>query len=146
MTDNRKKPQLPTYAFIIGIIATIWNLMGLMAFVDQITMTPESIAALPEPEQALYSSVPVWVNIAFFLAVFGGTTASILFLMKKRLAYPIFIISFIGIIVQMFNAFFLTNSIEVYGPGGIIMPVLVILVAIYLIWLSKKLITEKYID
>ena len=48
------------------------------------------------------------------------------------------ILSLLGIITQMVHAFFMSNSFEVFGPGGAIMPVMVMLVAIYLVWFSMK--------
>jgi hypothetical protein len=38
----------------------------------------------------------------------------------------------------MFHSFFLSESFEVYGPGSAIMPIMVILIAIYLVWLANK--------
>jgi hypothetical protein len=42
------------------------------------------------------------------------------------------------VVVQMFHAFFMTKSFEVYGPGGLVMPVIVIVIAIYLVTLAAK--------
>jgi len=42
------------------------------------------------------------------------------------------------VLVQMFHSFFMSNSFEVFGPGGAVMPVMVMLIAIYLVWLSKR--------
>jgi len=38
----------------------------------------------------------------------------------------------------MSHAFFMTNSIEVYGPGGLIMPVMVLAIGAYLIYFSRN--------
>ena len=59
-------------------------------------------------------------------------------MLKKSWAVPLLGLSLLGIIVQMIHAFFISNSFEVFGPGSAIMPVMVILVAIYLLWLSMK--------
>jgi hypothetical protein len=53
--------------------------------------------------------------------------------MKKALAKPLFITSLGGVVVQMFHAYFISNSFEVFGPGGMIMPIMVIVVAIALL-------------
>ncbi|GAC18155.1 hypothetical protein GARC_1175 [Paraglaciecola arctica BSs20135] len=110
--------------------------MGAMAFIMQMTMTAEQIAALPEKQQMLYQDIPLWVNIAFGCAVFGGALGCIALVFKKAIALPILLISLIGVLVQMFHAFILTNSYEVFGPGGAIMPMLVIVIALFLVWLT----------
>ncbi|WP_039988856.1 hypothetical protein [Paraglaciecola arctica] len=126
----------PKWFLILAVVLAIWNLMGAMAFIMQMTMTAEQIAALPEKQQMLYQDIPLWVNIAFGCAVFGGALGCIALVFKKAIALPILLISLIGVLVQMFHAFILTNSYEVFGPGGAIMPMLVIVIALFLVWLT----------
>lgn len=121
---------------VIAAVALLWNIMGVMAFIAQMMMTAEELAKLPPAEQALYKDIPLWVTAAFGCAVFGGMLASVALLVKKTLAVPLFSLSLLGVIVQMYHAFVISNSFEVFGPGGLIMPVLVILFAVLLLCLS----------
>lgn len=136
MSSSTNKPG--NGFWIIGIVALIWNLMGVYAYLQQAYMTAEDLAALPSEQQALYENVPAWVTGAFAIAVFGGVLACILLLMKKKLATMIFLVSLIGIIVQMSYNLFMSKAVEVYGPGGMIMPAMVLLIGVYLLWYSKK--------
>ena len=130
--------SIPNWFKISSIIALIWNLMGVGAFVAQMMMTPDMIAALPAAERSLYENVPLWVTIAFSCAVFGGSFGSLLLVLKKSLAFYLLVLSVCGVCTQMYHSFFISNSFEVYGPGGTIMPVMVVVIAIALVWLSKK--------
>jgi MFS superfamily sulfate permease-like transporter len=47
-------------------------------------------------------------------------------------------LSLLGVVVQMFHSLFISNSFEVFGPGGMIMPIMVMTIAIYLVVLSKQ--------
>ena len=49
----------------------------------------------------------------------------------------VFLISLIGVLVQMSHSFFMTDSLEVLGPGGLVIHILIIVVAIFLWWYSK---------
>jgi len=129
---------IPSWFKVVAIIALIWNLLGVLAFVGQMMITPEMLAELPVAEQELYTSTPQWATAAFALAVFFGTLGSLLLLMKKAMSTPILIFSLVGVAVQLLHAFFLSKSLEVLGPTSLIMPVLVILIAVYLVWLSNK--------
>ena len=122
MTD-RIKP--PVWFWIVGSIALLWNLLGVQAYIMQVTMSSEAIAALPEAERALYEDLPTWATAAFATAVWGGAFASLVLLLRKSIAYHLFILSLIGIVIQMIYNVFISNSIEVYGPGGFVMPVMV---------------------
>lgn len=140
MTASTKKPT--TSFWIIGIIALVWNLMGVFAYLQEAYMTAEDLAALPPDQQAFYENAPAWVTGAFALAVFGGALGCLLLLLRKKLATFVLIISFIGILAQMSYNFFISKSMEVYGPGEMIMPVMVIVVGVFLVWYSKKMQTQ----
>ncbi len=137
MSDSSNKPEISFW--IIGIIALIWNILGVVAYLMQAYMTEEDLLALPVEEQALYSDIPAWVTAAFALAVFGGLLGCLLLLLRKKLATFVFIISLIGIIVQMIYNVFMSKAAEVFGPGNMIMPLMVIVIGTFLIWYSKRL-------
>ncbi len=129
---------VPKWFMPVAIIAVIWNLMGVGAFFGEVFKSDEAIAALPELERALYESFPLWATIAFAIAVFGGAVGSIGLAMKKKWARPVLLASLIGIIIQMFYSLIIAKSTEVYGPGSVIMPIMVILIGVALVWLSRK--------
>ena len=132
-------PSKPSTAFwIISVVALVWNLMGVMAFIGQMMITPEALALLPPDQQELYSNVPLWATIAFGIAVWGSVLGCVLLLVRKKLAVSVLSIAFAGILVQMVHSLVISKSIEVYGPGGMIMPILVILIGGFLVWYSRK--------
>ncbi|NQZ23119.1 MAG: hypothetical protein HRT53_13820 [Colwellia sp.] len=130
--------DIPSWFKVVAIIALVWNLLGVLAFAGQMMLTPEMLAELPVAEQELYASTPLWATIAFAIAVFFGAFGSLLLLLKKALSTAILILSLVGVVVQMLHTFLLSKSLEVLGPNSMIMPVIVILIAIYLVWLSKN--------
>jgi len=140
MTESKNKPT--TSFWIIGIVALLWNLMGVFAYLQEAYMTAEDLAALPPDQQALFENLPAWVTGAYALAVFGGALGCILLLLRKKLATFLFIISFISILAQMSYNIFMSRALEVYGPGGLIMPVMVIIIGAFLVWYSKKMQTQ----
>lgn len=144
MTNSTKKPT--SVFWIIAIIAFLWNLMGVFAYLSQAYMSDEVMTALPEAQRTFMENTPAWVTAAFAIAVFGGTLASVLLLLRKKLATLVFIISFLGVIGQMTYNFLIKKAAEVYGPGGMIMPLLVVLFAILLIWYSKNSHQKGYLS
>jgi len=127
-----------TWFWIVSSIALLWNLLGVMAYIMHVTMTPEAINALPEQERALYTNVPVWATVAFAVAVWGSTLGCVLLLIRKKLATPVFVISFIAILIQMVHSLFISNSIAVYGPGGLVMPVMIVAIGVNMIVFSRQ--------
>lgn len=135
MTTTSDKPV--TSFWVVSAVALVWNAMGAFAYLAQRMMTPETLQALPENERALYTSIPVWVTSAFAIAVWGGVAGCLLLLLRKKLATAVLMISFAGIVVQMIYNVFISNSYAVYGPGGLAMPVMVLVIGAYLVWFSR---------
>lgn len=133
--------KVPKWLSVVAIIALLWNLVGVLAFVGQITISPEALSQLPQAEQDIYINMPIWAYAAFATAVFFGATASVMLLCKMGWAVHLFIGSLLAISVQMYHAFFIARAFDVFGPGGLIMPVMVISFAI--IFLKIALLAKK---
>ena len=129
--------KLPTSFYIISGAALVWNLLGVMAYVMQVTMTQEAMTALPEAERMLLENAPVWATSAFAIAVNGGALGCLLLLLRQTWAFPVLVASLVGVLLQMYHSFFIADSIEVYGPGGMIMPAMILVIAVFLVWYSK---------
>jgi hypothetical protein len=136
--SEKNKRTAPTWFTIVAVVLLVWNFMGVMAYIAQVTMTPETLAALPEAQRQLHESTPAWATAAFAIAVNGGALGCLLLVLKRNLAGLFLQVSLAGVIVQMFHAFFMSKSFEVFGPGGLVMPVMVIVIAIYLVILAAK--------
>ena len=128
--------------WVIGALALVWNVMGVMNFFVQ--MNPGVLAAYRESERAMIESRPAWATIAFAIAVIGGALGCLLLLLRKSIAYHLFIASLIGVIVTMIHALgvgidFTLNEIL----GIILMP---LAVAAFLIWYSKRAKSKGWIS
>ena len=134
--DNN--PPVPAWFRVVGVLALIWNLMGVSAYLMQVNMTEEDMAALPEAQRLLYETTPAWATGAFAMAVFAGALGCLLLTFRKKLAAPILVVSLLAVLVQMFHAYFISKAWEVFGPGGTVMPVMVIAIAFFLVWLSER--------
>jgi hypothetical protein len=51
---------------------------------------------------------------------------------------PLFVVSLIGVLVQMGHAFFMTALLEVKGPSAAILPLLILAIAAYLAWYARS--------
>ena len=128
----------PSWLKSVAWAALVWNLLGVIAFIMQLLMTPEMISKLPADQQAAYSNTPLWATLAFAAAVFAGTLGCIFLLLKKALARSCFVVSLIAIFIQQFYNFIVINSIELIGISAIFMPILVVIIAILLLQLSHR--------
>ena len=143
MNAPANKPA--TWFWIVSVISLIWNLMGVMAFVMQVTMTEEALQAMSEGERSLYTSLPAWTIVCFAIAVFGDTLASILLLLRKKLATMVFIVSFFFTLTQMIYNIFISDLVAVRGASAAVFPVVIIIAGILLIWFSRVSATKGWL-
>ena len=133
--ETTNKP--PVWFWIISILALLWNIMGVMAYISQAYMTKEALAALSEAEQNFYANIPAWVTAAFAIAVFAGAFGCLVLLLRKKWATHLLLLSLIAVLTQAVYNFFLQDFIALSGER-IIMPIIVIIVAVFLVWFSKN--------
>ena len=126
-------------------VAIAWNLIGLLQYVAHVSFTPEALAAMSADERDLLLSMPKWATAAFALAVSCGFLGSAMLLMKKALALPLFICSTLAVLVQNYYSFFMSRSVEVYGPAVYALPSMVIVISLLLVWFSMHAKKEGWI-
>jgi hypothetical protein len=119
--------------WVISAIALIWNAMGVANYFVQ--MDPAALEAYRESERAIIEGRPAWATSGFAFAVFGGALGSLL-LLRKSVAFYLFLASLLGVVVTMIHT--LSGGID-FGAGEIVGIILMpLVVAAFLIWYSKR--------
>lgn len=137
MTSNDKTPM--THWLIAGA-ALIWNLFGLMVYISTVSATPEDLAAVySEAEIRFIESIPMWATAANAIAVTAGVLACILLLFRRSLAMPMFIASFVALIVQDLHSFVLNDVTAVFGMVPAYIQLTVMIIAIAMILYTRRL-------
>jgi hypothetical protein len=78
----------------------------------------------------MYENLPAWYTAAFALAVFGGALGCVGLVIRKKWAYIVLLIGGLAAIVQMSYITFSLNMANAMTP-------MIIVVAIFLIWLAN---------
>lgn len=134
------RPRTPWHLWVVGILALLWNAMG--AFDYLMTQTKnEAYMGQFSPEQLeFFYGFPAWVVSAWAIAVWGGVLGALLLLLRRALAYPVFIVSFLGLALSTFHNFVLTDGIEAMGGAGTLaFSAAIVIVSILLIVYSGAL-------
>ena len=146
MTDHAttapSTANVTTKFWVIGILALLWNLIGLASFFMYVNMSEDALALMSEAQRAEFENTPMWLLIVYGIAVFTGTLGCVALLMRKKWAVLLFLISFIAVIIQF--AFGVINSaaVQEQGAAAMIVPILVIVVA-GLLWYYSRMCEAK---
>ena len=135
--SNTNKPNIAFW--IIGVIALLWNFMGVTNYLGQAYKLDAIMSGLTEEQVALIDNLPAWMTALFAIAVFSGVIGSIAFLMRKKVAVLLFALSFLTATIQQLYWLFGTNMIEDFAESQpYVMPIIVIVFCAFLVWYSKE--------
>jgi len=140
MTEESTTKPSTAYWVIAGALL-VWNVIGLMFYYQQSTLTPDIMMdlGLTPQQMAHITNTPAWGHSGYAFAVNAGVLGAILLLLRKAWALPLFVISLVGALVQDLDAFVLRDAIAAWGPGGIAIPLAVIIVCVFEIWYSRAM-------
>ena len=128
--------KLPTWFWVVGGLAVLWNLMGAFAYYSDVTMSPEMLAQLPEADQVLRAAIPAWITGLYAIAVFVGLAAAIALCLRNKLAIPLFVVSLAAVVIQMGYISFGMNTVEIRGAVSLIFPVVIIVLGALQLWFA----------
>lgn len=130
MNNNREKITIPAWFNLAAIAAVLFEAFGAYKYLVQVTTDPGS---LPIDQRDMLLAMPEWMTAAFAVAVWVGLAGALLLLMRRRVAAPLLLISFIAAIVQ-FGALLVVPALRnLVGSDDLLVP-FVILVICYAIW------------
>ena len=128
----------PLWFRVVAVLALLWNLVGLFMFWQEMTLTPEAVAALPPAQQQIHAAMPQIAHVFFGIAVAAGVIGSVGLVLAKRWSVPLLLLSFLGIVAQMGTAFATTPVWPLMGMAGVLPPLFLILVCL-LVWLFARM-------
>lgn len=143
-TNPSSKP--PIWFWVVSVIALLWNIMGVNAYLQQAYKSEAFRANFNEQQLAILDATPAWATAAFAIAVFAGALGCIALLLRKKWAKPLFLISFIAVLVQFSHELFMTNASDYYDSFAWIMTISIPIIAALLVKLSKTSIAKNWIS
>ena len=135
----------PTSFYIIGVVFLVWNIIGFMFYLQHAMMTPETVPeGVDATMLAFMEATPVWATSAYAIAVNVGMLACIMLLLRRSIAFPLFVVSLVGALILDFDSFVLRDVVAIWGGGAYIVPSAVIIVGVVEIWYSRSVANRYY--
>ncbi len=139
--QSTRKPNLVFW--LIAIFALAWNLLGVGAYLFEATASPETLlASYSEYEANAVISRPAWATGIFALAVFGGALGSLGLVLKKKWAMWPLCVSLGAVILQQIYIWTQTDAAAHISGAGWLMPVMIPLIAVYLVFFTRRAIAR----
>lgn len=143
MTEAAAAPvPRPKHLWVIGILALLWDSMGAFDYVMTQTQNEAYMSNFTPEQLEFFYNFPSWVVFFWAIAVWGGLAGAVLLLMRKRLAVPVLLTSFVSMVITAIHNFFIANGLEIMGTGGAFFSVAIFVIALAL-WLYARAMAEK---
>jgi hypothetical protein len=137
MTDALVKT--PWHIWLIGVIAVLFNSIGVFDFVMSMAQGAEyqARAGMTPDQIAHYQQMPSWMTVVWAVGVFAAFLASILLLLRRKLALPVFVLSLAAFLISLLYTYVLTNGGAVMGQQMAITSAVIAGLLIFFSWYSR---------
>ncbi len=144
MTNATNKPNVVFW--IIGVVALIWNLLGVDGFIGQALMSDRFKSMYTEEQLDIISNLPPWYIVVFGIAVIASVFACIMMLMKKKIAIQLFQLGLLAVLIQTTYNLFVNEGRYAYGPFEYSMLILIPAVAVLLLLYAKNALKKGWLS
>jgi hypothetical protein len=107
----------PGHVWAVGVFALLFNAVGVFDYTMNQLQGPSYLASAGmTPQQvAHYQAMPAWMMGVWAVGVFGAFGASVLVLMRRALAVPVFAVSLAAFLVSVLYNYVLTDGGALMG-------------------------------
>jgi hypothetical protein len=138
MPEDAFTPQpTPWHLWLIGILGFLWDAVGAFDYLMTETRNEAYMSQFTPEQLEFFYGFPAWLVAFWAVAVWGGLLGTLLLLLRKRVAAPVLLVSFVAMIVTAIHNFFLSNGLEVMGGAGAAFSALIFIIALGL-WLYAR--------
>ena len=137
MTDALVKT--PWHLWLIGVIAVLFNAIGVFDFVMSMAQGAkyQASAGMTPDQIAHYQQMPSWMTVVWAVGVFGAILASILLLLRRKLALPVFVLSLAAFLISLIYTYVLTNGGAIMGQQMAIASAVIAGLLVFFSWYSR---------
>ena len=131
--------KTPWHLWVVGIIGVLWNGFGCYDFFMTTTVGEPYLRAYGMTEEmiAYFNAMPGWLTPAWGVGVGGGALGALLLLLRKKLAFPVFIASFAGFLITVIYQYGFSNGAAVVEQSGMIMSAVIGAICLFYIWYAN---------
>ena len=139
MTETPAKA--PWHLWLVGIIAVLFNFIGVFDFVMAMAQGAKYMAkAGMTPEQiAHYQAMPVWMVAVWAIGVWTAFIASVLLLLRRKVAFPIFVASLAAFLLHLLYTYVLTNGGAIMGQQMAITSAVIVILLLFFAWYARAM-------
>lgn len=133
--------KTPWHLWVVGVVGLLWNAFGCVDYtmtalqgevwLRQMGMTDAQITS--------YVAMPAWMTAVWAIGVWGAMVGTILLLLRRRLAFPVFVVSLIAYVISLVYAYVLSDQAAIMPEGTWIMQAVILVGCLFFVWYSRAM-------
>jgi hypothetical protein len=140
--SEARSAKTPVHLWIIGILALLWSLMGAYDYLMTQTENETYMSKFTPEQLEFFYSFPTWLVAVWAVAVWGGVLGALLLLLRKKLAVPVLVVSFLCMVVTLIRDYGFAGAADIVGGIGVVFGAIVFVIALALIvyarWMVRR--------
>ncbi|MEQ8432977.1 MAG: hypothetical protein RIA71_01940 [Oceanicaulis sp.] len=139
MTDTSVTPaaKTPIWFYLVAVAAVLWNAMGVFDYIMTQYRVESYMVAFTEAQLAYFYGFPAWYVAIWATAVFAALAASLLLVVRMKLAAPLFALSAVLFVINAAYIFGFTAALEIMGVGNVVFSAVIFASLIFFWWFSR---------
>ena len=131
--------KTPGHLGLIGGIAVLFNAIGVFDFVMSMAQGAkyQASAGMTPDQIAHYQQMPSWMMVVWAVGVFGAFLASILLLLRRKPALPVFVLSLAAFLISLLYTYVLTDGGAIMGQQMAITSAVIAGLLVFFGWYSR---------
>lgn len=123
----------------VAVLGLLWNAFGIVQFVGSVSATEAQLLlqGMTAEQAQIYANLPIWMDAAFAIGVFGGFLGSALLVLGLPSARPVFAVSLAAYVV-LYVGDITEGVFAAFGAGQVAILTTVVAIAAGLLWVSHR--------
>lgn len=118
------------------MVGALWNAFGCWDYTMTQLKGEEHLRAfgMTEAQIAAFEAMPAWSHAVWAIGVWGGLLGAVLILLRRKLALPVFVLSFVGFLAGLVYQYILSDTASQLPEGSWMMNVVIGAACLFFIW------------
>lgn len=133
--------RTPWHLWVVGVLAVLWNSIGAFDYVMTMYGGMDYLrqAGMNEAFVAEFEQMPMWMSVAWPVAVWSAVLGAVLLLLRSRWAFISFVVSLIVYVANLAHNYGMSELGSLGGTAGLVIATIITLSLVLLIWYSRMM-------
>lgn len=132
-----RRSNTPVWFYAVAGLAVIWNAFGAVDYLMTQFQVEAYMANFTEAQLAYFYGFPTWFVAVWAIAVWAALIASLLLLIRNRLAAPVFLLSLAGFTINTIYSLAFTPALELMGAGNVVFSGVIFTSLVFFWWFAR---------